>query len=506
MFSLFSRSSSNVLKLPNHTLFYGIVITSLGIFVSLGSATRLYELREFFPIRLPEQVNEFILSYIPFILGTFITTIAALAGIIVGMNWLTGGLREIFSPRLTLTQVGDYYRPEDISLGLKEGRIRSYERAPTLLFFIIGKLWRNARYISAIPREIVKRNTRFIWKAAAAGILIHFGFKIFETIPPYLESMGLGTGYVIPSPAPFYNLLLIVCVVKFAVTLSLIPLKRPDATREMDSMIVEGKGHPSVFFSILEEGSRMFANRGFSNRISRSNPVRCQDGESLVGTLIESFPEYIKTYSRTAATLSLLLGSVMILVGFLQIVLAQYPSFSVGYEDFFRLHLFSLLADIVLNVMVILLGKNFVNQARAIMGVYRFRSNLVYVEAKGDFERKVLPDLSGIVAAERLFNPLASCAFNVRYFSAEAISESITPQGVRDLIGLETSTRLAKDVARLKFLPFHVNFKERYPSAWKPDTEGELEEGEEIVRAAEPEISIASENNPNLPFQSGACR
>jgi hypothetical protein len=152
------------------------------------------------------------------------------------------------------------------------------------------------------------------------------------------------------------------------------------------------------------------------------------------------------------------------------------------------------------------MGKNFVNQARAIMGAYRFRSNLVYVEAKGDFERKVLPDLSGIVSAERLFNPLASCAFNVRYFSAEAISESITPQGVRDLIGLETSTRLAKDVARLKFLPFHVNFKERYPSAWKPDTEAELEEGEEIVRASEPEISIPSENDPSLPFQSGACR
>ena len=49
--------------------------------------------------------------------------------------------------------------------------------------------------------------------------------------------------------------------------------------------------------------------------------------------------------------------------------------------------------DILLNVSMILLGKSFLDQARALMSVYRFRSSLVYVEAKGEFERKVLPDL-----------------------------------------------------------------------------------------------------------------
>lgn len=506
MLSLFYGQSSNTIKLPNHTLLYGIIIASLGAFVALGSFTRLYELREFFPIGLPEQVNEIILGYIPFILGTFLTTVGALAGLIVGLNWLSRGLKEILSPRLILTQVGDYYRSEDISLGLKEGRIRSYDRAPTLLFFIIGKLWSNAKYVSEIPREIVRRNTRFIWKAVAAGILIHFGFKVLDIVPLYLENIGLGTGYMAPSARPFYNLLIAVCVFKFLITLSLIPLKRPSASREMDSMIVEGRGHPSLFFALLEEGSRVFANKGVPNRISRSRQVTCQDGETLVGDLIESFPEYVKTYCRPAAILSLLLGSVMILMGFLQIILAQYPSFSVGYEDFFRLHLLSLVADMILNVMVILIGKNFLDQARALMGVYRFRSRLVYVEAKGDFERKVLRDLNGIVSPERLYNPLATCAFNVRYFSAEAISEAITPGGVRDLVGLETSALLAKDVGRLKFLPFHVNFRERYPSAWKPAQEVEKQEEEEIVRACEPEIEVSGQHQIPPPFQSGACR
>jgi hypothetical protein len=506
MLTLFSGRSSSTIKLPNHTLLYGIIMASLGTFVALGSVTRLYELREFFPIGLPEHVNELILSYIPFILGTFLTTVAALAGVIVGLNWLSTGLKEIFNPRLILTQVGDYYRPEDITLGLKEGRIRSYDQAPTLLFFIIGKLWSNAKYIAEIPREIVRRNTRFIWKAVAAGILIHFGFKLLDVVPVYLENMGLGTGYIAPSPRPFYNLLIAVCIFKFLITLSLIPLKRPHASREMDSMIVEGRGHPSVFFALLEEGSRMFAKKGVSNRISRSRQVTCRDGETLVGTLIESFPEYVKTWSRPAAIVSLLLGSVMILVGFLQIILAQYPTFSVGYEDFFRLHLLSLVSDIVLDVMVILIGKNFLDQARALMGVYRFRSSLVYVEAKGDFERKILPDLNGIVSPERLYNPLATCAFNVRYFSAEAISEAITPGGVRDLVGLETSAQLAKDVGRLKFLPFQVDFKERYPSAWKPVEEADSPEEEEIVRACEPEMEVSGQDQANPTVQSGACR
>lgn len=505
MFSLLSGRSSDTVKLPNHTMLYGIILTSLGVFVILGSLTRLYELREFFPLRLPEQVNEFILNYIPFILGTFITTVAAMAGVIVGMSWLFGGLRFMARLRLLVGCTGDYYRPESVSLGLKEGRLRSYDRAPSLVFFILGRLWSNARYIAEIPGEIIRRNFRFIWKAAFAGIIIHFLFKSLEYLPPYLEGLGLGTGYVLPSPNSFYNLLIAVCVFKFIISLSLIPLKKPGASREMDSMIVEGKGHPSVFFAILEEGSKIFAHQGFSNRISRSKPVVCEDGETLIGTIVESFPEYVRTSCRPAALLCLLLGSVMVLVGFLQIVLMQYPSFSVGYEDFFRMYLLGLIADVFLNVALILLGKNFLDQARALMSIYRFRSSLVYVEAKGDFERKVLPDLKGIVAPERLFNPLNSGAFNVRFFSAEAISEAVTPEGVRELVGLETSGRLAKDVGRLKFLPFQINFVERYPSAWQTLEEDRVEtlEEDEIVAAVELGDELQEEITPKGAASSG---
>ena len=50
-------------------------------------------------------------------------------------------------------------------------------------------------------------------------------------------------------------------------------------------------------------------------------------------------------------------------------------------------------------------------------------------------------------------------------------ADSISPEGVRELVGLETSARLAKDVARLKYLPFQVNFQERYPSSLEsPET------------------------------------
>ncbi len=507
MFSFRSTRSGDVVKLPNHTLLYGIVLAVLGVLVSLGSLTRLYELHEFFPLRLPEQVNEFILSYVPFILGTFITTVAALAGLIVGINWLLGGLREMAHLRMSLRWAGDYYRPESVSLGLKEGKLRSYEKSPSLIFAVLGRIWSNARFVSEIPGEIVRWNVRFVWKSIAIAIVIHFLFRLLEYLPPYLASLGLGAGYVIPSPLPFYNLLLVVCLLRFGIALSLVPLRKPKMGREMDSMIVEGKGHPSVFFAILEEGSKIFAHKGFANRVSRSRPVVCDDGETLIGTLIESFPEYVRTSCRPAAILSLALGSVMVLVGFLQIILMQYPSFSVGYEDFFRLYLLSLIVDILLNVSIILLGKSFLDQARSLMGVYRFRSSLVYLEAKGDFERKVLPDLKGIVSAERLFNPLSQSAFNVRYFSAESISESITPEGVRELVGLETSGRLAKDVARLKYLPFQVNFVERYPSSWKIEEDSGQELDEQVVRAAgDPAVHIDETDSPHAIAASGDFR
>jgi hypothetical protein len=502
-----SGRSIDTLKLPNHTILYGVVLLALGIFITLGSVTRLYEFREFFPLRLPEQVNEFILNYVPFILGTFITAVASLAGLIVGVNWILRGFGQISRLRVHLGWAGDYYRPESVSLGLKEGKLRSYERSPSLFFSVVARFWSNAGFISEIPAEIVRRNMRFVWKAIVLGIAIHFIFRSLDYLPSYFAGLGLGEGYVIPSPTPFYNLLIVACLLKVFIALSLIPLRKPGAGREMDSMIVEGRGHPSVFFAILEEGSKIFSQRGHPNRIYRSRPVTCEDRETLLGTLIESFPEYVKTSGRGAALVSLLLGSVTILVGFLQIILMQYPTFSVSYEDFFRTYVLSLLVDIVLNVAIILLGKSFLEQARSLMSVYRFRSSLVYVEAKGDFEKKMLPDLGGIVSPERLYNPLSQCAFNVRYFSAEAISEAITPEGIRDLVALETSGRLAKDVSRLKFLPFQVNFVERYPSSWKPDEESVEWFDEDVAEVGEPtapqdEVS-SSDATATTP---GVCR
>ena len=278
-----SGRSIDTLKLPNHTILYGVVLLVLGIFITLGSVTRLYEFREFFPLRLPEQVNEFILNYVPFILGTFITAVASLAGLIVGVNWILRGFRQVSRLRVHLGWAGDYYRPESVSLGLKEGKLRSYERSPSLFFSLVARFWSNAGFISEIPAEIVRRNMRFVWKALVLGITIHFIFKSLDYLPSYLASMGLGEGYVIPSPTPFYNLLIVACLLKVFIALSLIPLRKPGAGREMDSMIVEGRGHPSVFFAILEEGSKIFSHRGHPNRIYRSRPVVCEDSETLLG-------------------------------------------------------------------------------------------------------------------------------------------------------------------------------------------------------------------------------
>lgn len=467
MLALRSRRSVHSIKLPNHTVVYGIVLTSVGIFITLGAFTRLYELREFFPLRLPDQVNEFILNYVPFIVGVFVTTVASCAGAIVGLNWLFNGFRHMSRLRVAMDQPGDYFRPETVSYGLKEGKLQSYDHAPSLVFYIIGKIWSNARYISEIPGQIVRWNVRFIWKAIAIAIIIHFSFKVLELVPPYLSGLGLGIGYVLPSPAPFYKLLFVVCALKFMIALSLIPLKKPGASREMDSMIVEGTGHPSVFFSILEEGSKIFARRNLGNSVSRTALTTCGDGEKQVGTLIESFPEYVKTSSRISALIALFLGSVMVVVGFLQIILMQYPSFSVPYDDFFRLYSLSLVVDLVLNISIILFGKGFLDQAGSLLAIYRFRSKVVYIEAKGDFDSDDGKDQSKkSKKKENVFDPLRKGAFNVRYFSAEAISESITPEGVRELVGLETSDNLMKEVSVLKFMPFQVKFTERYPSSW----------------------------------------
>ena len=134
MLAFRSRRLGNSIKLPNHTVVYGIVLTAVGIFISLGAFTRLYELREFFPLRLPDQVNEFILNYVPFIVGVFVTTVASCAGAIVGLNWLFTGFRHISRFRFTMNQPGEYYRPETVSYGLKDGKLKSYDHAPSLIF------------------------------------------------------------------------------------------------------------------------------------------------------------------------------------------------------------------------------------------------------------------------------------------------------------------------------------------------------------------------------------
>jgi len=144
----------------------------------------------------------------------------------------------------------------------------------------------------------------------------------------------------------------------------------------------------------------------------------------------------------------------------------QYPSFSVAYDDFFRIYMFTALVDILLNVLIILFGKSFLDQAQALMAVYRFKSNLVYIEAKGDLNSDTLNASKRHKASESVFEPLREGAFNVRYFSAEAISESVTPEGPRELVGLCISDELTKRVTNLKYIPFQVHFVERYPSSW----------------------------------------
>ena len=178
MFSILSGRTNDSVKLPNHTVLYGIILTALGILILMGSATRLYELREFFPLRLPEQVNEFILNYVPFILGIFVTTVAALAGLIVSINWILNGFRHLSRFRVSLRSVGDYYHPENVSLGLKEGKLHSYDKSPSIIFSVLGRFWKNARYISEIPGEIARWNMRFIWKALFIGIGVHLLFRV----------------------------------------------------------------------------------------------------------------------------------------------------------------------------------------------------------------------------------------------------------------------------------------------------------------------------------------
>lgn len=494
MFSLKLRRSNASVKIPNHTLLYGIVVAALGSFITLGAVTRLYELKEFFPLRLPDQLNEFLLNYVPFMFGVFITTVAACAGVIVGLNWLFGGLKRIFRLRLTFQNPREFYRLNEITEGLREGKITTYDSAPSIIFYVLGRIWSNAKYISQIPGHIIKWNMKFIWKAVAVGIVIHFFFKILESAPNYLASLGLGSNFLLPSPYPFYKLLFIVCVLKLFISLLLIPLKKPVAAREMDSMIVEGKGHPSVFFSIIEEGSKIFSHKGLPNRVMRSNPTKSTDGETVIGSLIESFPEYVKTSNRVASLLSLTLGSVMCLVGFLQLILMQYPSFSVAYDDFFRIYMFTALVDIMLNILIILFGKSFLDQAQALMAVYRFKSNLVYVEAKGDFDTDSIAGEKEKKGAASAFDPLREGAFNVRYFSAEAISESVTPEGPRELIGLGTSEDLTKVVTNLKYLPFQVQFVDRYPSAWtSADLEIIEDKDDTSTEPQEPNIDSVSQ-------------
>ncbi|MFH0959027.1 MAG: hypothetical protein V1897_10030, partial [Pseudomonadota bacterium] len=229
MFSLKLRKSSASVKIPNHTMLYGIVVAALGSFITMGAAIRLYELKEFFPLRLPDQFNEFLLNYVPFMFGVFITTVAAGAGIIVGLNWLFGGLKRIFKLKLILQNPKEFYRLNDVTEGLREGKIITYESAPSMMFYFLGKIWSNAKYISQIPGHIIKWNTRFIWKVIAVGIVIHFLFKILQSAPDYLASLGLGTNYLLPSPYPFYKLLLVVCLLKMFISFLLIPLKKPQA-------------------------------------------------------------------------------------------------------------------------------------------------------------------------------------------------------------------------------------------------------------------------------------
>ncbi len=467
--------------LTNGEALVGLTFALAGLLVmrqGIGKLGRLImQVKPFLPFSAPADLTGWMSMNLPLAFSAFIWTVAAISAVLVGLLWVIAGVAEAIESRKISHEPQDFLSPHLAAESLRTGLPQGWERPP-LVRRLLGRIWPAARFMSPVSYEIFMSRVTTLWKLVFLWIAIAVAVKCLSLIPNAAKAFfNRDIMLLTPSAGRLYTLLLCVGLAEVIIALTLVPFRRRDFTRRFQVIPVRGHGDPSAFFALLEEGCRLLTRKGDPDR--KPGRLQATGRPRVKATLVETFPELVRSLARPAAYSCLPLALILISNGFRRLVNFQQPTQPMPYADFLSRYLPVYGMDIAFAFGLILAGLHFGQCARVLFGPRSYRSVLVFCHVSeagamadslpesdrlptpGDVHRPTTwEEVNGV--DEQFANwarqPDSQGTFLLNVCWAEVRSESSAPESPRHLVRVEAADKLERAMARILELPFRVHF------------------------------------------------
>ncbi len=467
-----------------------------GVLITREGGLKLWELwiklSAYLPFSFQDQAAQKILPFLPVITKTFIITVSSVCAVIIGVLWILSGLFEAVQARARPFSPAGFARPDLAAESLRTGAPQ-YWRSPPWLVRIMAVVWPKARFMTPVSYDLLGEVLVAFWKILFMSLLIALMTFLLQWAPALLEKrLNVTLNLAVPSAMPLYYVLGLMAAINLIIGLTLVPLGRQLFHRSSKEIIVRGRGDPHLFFALVEEGCLLLNPRGFPD----SRPVRLEQASTprAKGTLVETFPTIVRSFSRPVGYLCLPVMAVLLVLGFSRLVQFQMSAQTMSHGDFLALQLPAYLLEIVFAFSLILCGLHVSEWARNLLGICRFKSALIFCRLKrGTGSESVPVEKHG---KKRLFAraqgqdpidwqtaqgvdeefvdwakaPEAAKQFRVEITWADVVSESASPDADRHLTIMERTEALDGGMARILELPFQVKLEceEPLPAIERP--------------------------------------
>lgn len=470
----------------------GLVLVIAGLFIAWEGFFKLQELwRQFapyFPFSLPPDTAQKMQTALPLVFSVFVTTVGSICAVLMGISWALSGLGEMFESKKKNSNPPDFEKPELVAESLRSAQAQ-YWRSYSRVLRMMGSLWSRTRFMSPISYNVIKRMMASCIKVVLLGVLFGLVAYGLHMIPMLLKKyVSLDVKLYVPSPGPLYFLLGLVLFFNTIIALTMFPFRRTGFGRTCENVPVLGHGDPRMFFALLEEAAKLLSvKRGQDRRPVR---LRNEDRPQIRGTLVENAPEPIRSFSRPAGYLCLPLILLLLGMGFSRLIHFNRPVTPVPYADFLTLYFLDYLMEVFFAIGLIITGLYFVEWARKLFDVRRYRSALLFCYTRPASAQEADPRPKKTMSVQKMAwtteggtdEPFAQWArepeggrnFVIEACWAEVLSESESAKSPRFLIQMMESQSLDVALSRILTLPFCVGFETSAPVCPAPigDDEG----------------------------------
>jgi len=465
--------------LTNGMALIGLVLLLAGIVVTRGGILKLRELwiefTPYFPLSFSNVTPARVLVSVPLIVKVFIVLVSSVCAVLIGALWAFSGLAEMFRARKRTVNPADLDQPALVAESLRKGQTQ-YWRSASWSLRKLASVWPRVSFVTPISYEIVKDLARSSAKFVLVGFLVALAAYLLHLAPVLLKKyLQLSIELMAPSALPLYALLVFLILANVFIAVSLVPLRPQEFVRTCHLVPVHGAGDPHLFFALLEEGCRLLSPTGLPDR----KPVRLEQEETPTtrGSLIESYPEPVRAFSRPAAYVCLPFVFLLLTMGFSRLINFHRPLAPMHYVDFLAYHSVDYVLEVAFALGMIFAGQHLADVARRIFMIRRFRSALVFSYATKDSRTRMAetpPEQTlGLSRpmkwklAQGVDDQLAGWAkdpgrprkFSMQFCWAEAFSEASAADAARFLVRLDQSPSLDEAMKQLSELPFHVDFQ-----------------------------------------------